>query len=303
MAENETKTLELDPKITSEDSPKKENINIFDEFSTDNSLEEEVNSLKKKSKKDIYYYFQIYGKVIQTLFFLIFIWIIILWVYVYIQKSDNMVNVSYLNQVCGFFKADVPNPEANCSSISYSHKHYENKLQTLEKDISSNILWVLPVVYESENFLKSKEIAFLVDKSETKLDIIKVLEDFNNLKKDFTWLDRRKLVCGNFKINSIESTLSVSCSSYSKWYEWNIIWFSWEKSLDEVKWTSISIANSFLNYIEKKSENFSLIEKTKIFSNKEVLLDSWYTSQTTFKFKLKINKLKLWKEQKDNKML
>jgi hypothetical protein len=91
----------------------------------------------------------------------------------------------------------------------------------------------------------------------------------------------------------------LTCDAYSQSYENNwIVWFSWntEKKDEYVSWTSLSLANSFLNYIEKKKDSgFTIIDKQKLFEVEPVSWDSdiWrttgYTKKTTFNIKLKIN--------------
>jgi hypothetical protein len=58
----------------------------------------------------------------------------------------------------------------------------------------------------------------------------------------------------------------------------------------------LSVANSFLNYLEKKQDNgFTLIDRQKLFEIVNVAWDSdiWrttgYTKKTTFNIKLRIN--------------
>jgi len=43
-------------------------------------------------------------------------------------------------------------------------------------------LLVLNKIYEIDNFLKTKEVIFLLNKSQNKFKILKVLEEFDNLK-------------------------------------------------------------------------------------------------------------------------
>jgi hypothetical protein len=93
-------------------------------------------------------------------------------------------------------------------------------------------------------------------------------------------------------IDSINRTLEITCDAYSQGYEekW-ITWFSWDINEPEnakLSWTSLSVANSFLNFIEKKSTNFTLVDRQKVFSIENVIF-AWYTKKTKFNIKLKIN--------------
>jgi hypothetical protein len=100
-------------------------------------------------------------------------------------------------------------------------------------------------------------------------------------------------------IDSIEKILNVVCDAYSQGYENNwIVGFSGnaERKDEYISWTSLSLANSFLNYIEKRKDSgFTVIEKQKLFEAETVSWDSdvgratGYTKRTTFDIKLKIN--------------
>jgi hypothetical protein len=79
----------------------------------------------------------------------------------------------------------------------------------------------LVAIYERENFLKSKDVTFLLDKSKNRLQIIEVLEKFEFLKKDFLQISKSRIQCRNITINSVEKVLEVTCDAYSQGYENN----------------------------------------------------------------------------------
>jgi hypothetical protein len=57
-----------------------------------------------------------------------------------------------------------------------------------------------------------------------------------------------------------------------------------------LKWTSISIANSFLNYIEKQSTVFSIVNKQKVFRSETILWEKTnFTNKTQFNLVLNYN--------------
>jgi hypothetical protein len=96
----------------------------------------------------------------------------------------------------------------------------------------------------------------------------------------------------------VEKVLEVTCDAYSQGYENNwIVGFSGEvrKKSEYISWTSLSLANSFLNYIEKTSKDFTIVDKQKLFEigsvdwSSEIWLATGYTKRTTFNIKLKIN--------------
>lgn len=269
--------------------------NIFDDFSTDSSLLEEVKKIKEEEKKDIFYFISKGTNLVKM--FLIFIIIIIMFSsgYIYIQNNKNISNNSFLDPFCFLFtKKWIKTPEltAFCSSISYTKEYYETKLSEL-KNSQFNILFKnIPIIYEQWNLLNKKDVNFLIDKSKNRLSILKIFEKFDSIKNDFTWIDKRKIQCSDFFIDSSDRTLNMTCSAYSQWYERWIIWFNWQKNnTDEfTSWTAISIANSFLNYIEKNSKDFTIVNRQKTFINTPVSWESLgYTNKTLFDIKLKIN--------------
>ena len=266
-------------------------VNIFDEFATDSSLIDEVEKLKEEEKKDTYYYLSISWKILQNIFWFLFVIVFLLYWYIYIQKNDSFADKSLLDPICFVFNdSTISKPEGTtyCSSISFLKKTYELNFETIKLEQSKKILENIIKIYEDSNFTKTKEVSFLLNKTTDRLSVLEVMEKFDLLKNDFWWIDKRKIQCQKIKIISELKILEMECYSYSQWYEKWIIWFSWIKNSDEIWWTSITIANSFLNYIEKNSKDFSLLERQKIFEIESV---SWetngYTNKTSFDVKLK----------------
>ena len=86
--------------------------------------------------------------------------------------------------------------------------------------------------------------------------------------------------------------LSMKCQAFAWWYTSEIIWFSGNKNSkqDSLNGTSISIANSFINFLEKNATKYFLVvERQKIFESQPVIWKDGYTNQTNFDLKLKIN--------------
>lgn len=268
-------------------------VNIFDEFATDSSLIDEVEKLKEEEKKDTYYYLSLSWKIFQNIFWFLFVVVVVLYGYIYIQKSDSFVDKSLLDPICFIFNdTTISKPEGTtyCSSISFLKKTYESNLENIKLDQSKKILENIIKIYEDSNFTKTKEVTFLLNKTDDRLSVLDIIEKFDLLKNDFWWIDKRKVQCEKIKIDIETKIMEMQCYSYSQWYEKWIIWFSWIKNTDEIWGTSITIANSFLNYIEKNSKDFSLLERQKVFEIQNV---SWetngYTNKTSFDVKLKIN--------------
>lgn len=279
--------------LNSETSSVETSKNIFDEFSTDSSLINEVEKLKEEQTKDMFYYLSMISKVFQKIFILILVFFIFSYWFIFIQKNETFSDNALIDSVCFLFSdSSIEKPEwtTYCSSISYVKSYYKNKLTLLKQEQSKKILENLVKIYEQENFTKTKEMSFLINKWKETSWILQILEKFNTLKNDFWWIDKSRIQCEKLEINFTNKTLNMKCISYSQWYERWIIWFSWKKNYDEIWWTSISIANSFLNYIEKNSSDFTLTERQKIFSSENVIWETnWYTNKTSFDVILKIN--------------
>lgn len=273
--------------------------NIFDDFSTDSSLIEDVKKSKERMKKDWYYYLSILWKLFQWVFIVLLISSIIIFAYIKIQESENFKNNSFLDPFCFIIKrTEVASPYTYCSSITATKKYYEEELSTLKAKQTKWMLSNLVVIYENENFLNSKDVTFLKNESQTRLDTIKVLEEFDSLKKAFLWLEKNKIQCARWSIDANNKVFEITCNAYSQSYENNwIVWFSWDPTKKEeyVSGTSASIANSFLNYLEKNATWFSVFDRQKMFESDTILdsselwITSWFTKRTNFTIKLKIN--------------
>jgi hypothetical protein len=91
-------------------------------------------------------------------------------------------------------------------------------LEALEIDENKTILSILERLYNVENFLNSKEVIFLVDKSENKLQTLNILEKFDDLKNEFN-VEKEKIQCNSLNIDSKKSLLTMNCESFSQGYE------------------------------------------------------------------------------------
>jgi hypothetical protein len=152
--------------------------------------------------------------------------VILAFAYVRIQEDSSMVDASYLNPICFLFKnSNVSNPEGTfyCASASYTKNFYEQQLNNLEKEQSRKILSNLLNIYEKENFLKSKDVLFLLDKSKNRLQVVEVLNKFDALLKEFILPNKNKIQCRNVNIDSVNKTFEITCDAYSNSYESNSI--------------------------------------------------------------------------------
>lgn len=257
--------------------------NIFEWFEGNLSLDKEVKNIKESEKKDIFYYLSFFWRAFEILFFcLLFVFLLCL-LYINIQKNDTVINSTTLDPFCQLILWDLNNKYDYCYSVYALNKEYNKDYNKLINYQVSKILEIVWDVYEVDNFTKSKEVDFLINETKTKVRPLKVIEKFDNLKRGFH-IDKDIIRCNNFLIKS-NNILSADCEASSTFYE-RILWFDWTNNY-MVEWTSISIASSFLNYIERKSSDFILINKQKLFTSKSIVWDNWwFNNKTHFKLEL-----------------
>ncbi|MFC1797711.1 hypothetical protein ACFLY2_00560 [Patescibacteria group bacterium] len=83
-----------------------------------------------------------------------------------------------------------------------------------EKQVQ-DILAILEKLYSVENFTKTKDVIFLADKSDNKLQVLSILEEFDNLKNAFDPVVKEKIQCDSIVIDSSKQNISMSCSAFS----------------------------------------------------------------------------------------
>lgn len=264
--------------------------NIFDEFETW-ELKEEIKATKPLVKKNVYDYLSITAGIFSTIFWLSLFVVGGVYGYSYFQGDVERDNSSLLAPVCKVFIWNIPNlnDNGNCSSISYLEKEYTSKLDNLKDLQFSESLWLIEQIYKTENFLKSKEVIFLDSVTKNKLRPLEIMEAFDKLKYNYDSKIQERIKCEKFVIDN-EGILTASCEAFSSGYEVNIKWFDGTDN-QRVWGTSISIANSFLNYIDKQSDSFTLLERQKTFKSQGVFSEySYITKKTGFDLKLQYNK-------------
>jgi hypothetical protein len=139
-----------------------------------------------------------------------------------------------------------------------------------------------------ENFLESKEIIFLKNISKSKLDVTWVLVELDRLVSTFESSAKDKLKCSNVEITS-DYKVNMKCEALSAWYDKYIKWFNWNTD-SYVWWTSISYANSFLNFLKIEPSKFVILSEPKTFNSSKLLLNKdWFTDKTNFDLELQYN--------------
>ena len=260
--------------------------NIFEEFNDDSDLKKEVKGMVDSQEKDAFYYLSMFGTFVQNTFWVLLLVLVLLYGYIFIQENENIKDSNILDPFCVIFLWDIKNTNTFCSSITSLNKEYEKQLEVSKESQVTDIISILEQLYKLEHFIKTKEITFLSDRTESKLQALKILEEFDTLKNAFEPIEKDKILCYDIEINS-ENIFKARCEAFSAWYEDEINGFDCTDDFF-IKWTSISIANSFLNFIEKNSDELKVLDRQKIFSSQNIIWDStWFTNKTTFYLKLK----------------
>lgn len=273
---------------TDDINKKVDTSNIFDDFTDDIKLKEEIKVLVENQQRDIFYYIQKIKRFLQFFIVLLTIFISISYWYIYIQNSENYNNSSLIDPICFFILWDIVNTNTYCSSVSSLYKQYSTKLDSLKNIQNNNITSIFENVYKVENFLESKEVIFLKNKTDSKIDITWILISFDSLLTNFESTEKEKLKCYNMEIYS-DNKIKFTCDAYSSWFDKTIKWFDWTTNV-LVWWSSISYANSFINFIKTQSNNFSIINEQKIFNSTPLLLEkNWFTDKTNFNLELQYN--------------
>ena len=257
-----------------------EESDIFEWFASDEDLLQDVSEFEKDQSKDVYDYANITGNVCKILNVILFVTILLLGAYVYIQKNESYTNSKLLDPFCNIFLWNVELSDTYCSSISSALVSLNTQLDTKQTSQFKKISDIIGPLYLSTDFINSSEVVFLYDKTRQRLRPLKIISEFDRLKNEFETADKSALSCYDIEIS--ENIMSAKCDTYSSDWDKNIIlpdgetqWSIWG--------TSISIASSFLDYIEKNSSAIRVIDKPKYFSSESVSGENWgYTKKTTF---------------------
>ncbi len=274
--------------------------NIFDDFWDNSEFEDDINKKQLEIQKDVYYYLWIIAWVLK--YINIFLFILIIFVYIYVNIQNSYKSSEVLNPVCSFLlwdKIDINKLDnmwtwgvIGCPSVTLADKLYNDAINQTSKKIYIKLLKVATDYYTMKDFINSKEVVFLLDKSENKKNPLKLLSEFDKAKNTFLWNDRLKIQCKN--INVTDSMFTANCDAFSSsWDSKKIPGFNWSKTLNNLKsWTSISVASSFLNFLERQ-DNFILLNKQKVFKIQEVAWEGSYSYKTPFTIKIEKRELNL----------
>lgn len=260
--------------------------NIFKELSGDLDFWDiKQESQKVEIVKDSIYYMKIASKWMFYFNIFLAVFVLLLFSYSYIEKDESLLNNSLLNPFCSILLWwDLSSKITwDCSSVYALYNNYSSLNDSAKNTYTKIVSDILPWVYAIENFSLSKDVKFLVEKTDNKLRPLDILSDFDKLKNSFVAWDKWQILCSNIEIDK-DSNFSMSCTAYSS--DWNNSIPSSDPG-KKISGTSISLASSFISYIEKNSKDFEIIEKPKSFSSEIYSWVWYYTKKTDFNLKLK----------------
>lgn len=246
--------------------------NIFEEiasnFESDLDSNEETQEMPPEIKK-----LDIIAKVLLASLITFSVIVVFMFSYIWFQNSE-VRNTFLPSSVCWVFSGDanVDNSKG-CSSVTALNKDYEQKLNTEKFEILDKTLKLIPDTYEVEDFMNSKEVIFLLDKTKNKVRPLEILEAFDDIKNKFSSIWKSDVECQNIIINDNEE-IEVDCVIYS--YDWQ----------SDINWTSQSLAALFQLEFEK-SNDFLLLEKQRKFSSSPVFDKPLVSRKTDLHLRLK----------------
>lgn len=251
--------------------------NIFDEFETW-ALNDELQSVKKE-KKTLYDYLSLWGSILSSVFWVGLIVTVITFSYVYVQNDETKDNSTLLSPICFIFMWNTPGIDNKCSSITSLNASYDEKIEETKKNQFTEVNNLLEEAYKVENFNKSKEVIFLTSQSQNKIAVTKILNDFDDLIYNYDSSKLNQIKCEEMSINS-DMIVTMNCNTYTWDSDRSIRGLNWN---EKITGTSITLANSFLYYIENNSDKFIIKDKQKTFSKEPYFSDdNPYNTKTNF---------------------
>ncbi|MDD4151651.1 MAG: hypothetical protein PHR68_03485 [Candidatus Gracilibacteria bacterium] len=260
--------------------------NIFKELSgeLDFGNIQNVDNNGNLEKKDANYYMKLSSKILMYVNIGFFTLLLILFSYIKIEQNDTLLENSYINPICYFLLGgETSSLVGDCSSVSALSNKYNNSIKDLKTSATNKIIEISSPLFAIKNFTLSKDVKFIIDKNQTKIKPLVIFEEFDKIKNAFTSRDKGQIQCQNISMDN-DFNFSINCTAYTS--DWNTSIPTAEVG-KKVSGTSISLAANFINYLEKNSTNFEIINKPKSFSIQNYSGNGYYTKKTDFNLTLK----------------
>jgi hypothetical protein len=91
----------------------------------------------------------------------------------------------------------------------------------IRQDQFNKIVEQIPKIYELTSS-NSKEKEFLLAKSKERLKVLEIVEEFEKMKNDYSYVDKDKIVCKDIAIDS-KNVFKANCEAYSSYWDDDII--------------------------------------------------------------------------------
>ena len=260
--------------------------NIFDEFTGWEDLQDEVTKTEESHQRDMYYYLKKISSLFLGINTVLFLLVILLVAYVYIQEKEEKVEYSIFSSVCQVLLWSNDISPGTCYGVTPMLRDYEKLLNDEVTNQAMKIFPILGDIYSMENFNFSKKVSFILEKNENRLQPLNILAEFDTLKNTFSSTDKGEISCSD--IHLVNGELSMTCEAYSADWNTDIISLN-EGSIEQLSWwgTSISRASSFMHFIENYRDTpFVITQKPDTLTSTDIQL--WpYTQKTSFSMNLR----------------
>ncbi len=260
-----------------------ENQNIFEDFSADDGLGEEIQKHEEKKEKNAFFYIKKATIVLNSLNALMFLVLGVFFVYIMIQQSDAPRSYNMFKPICNVFLWDSAESTDSCYSVTYYLKENESQIASEKLIQSQKIGDMIGDIYLVDNFIYSKVVTFLITSSKNRLKPVEIMSAFDALKNTYEPIDKSKITCENISISS-PWVFEARCEAYSS--DWDSEVPTLENGIltSSDGWgTAVSVASSFIDYIENAPESdFSVVDKQKVFYTTSVTGKWIYTKKTPF---------------------
>lgn len=264
-----------------------EAVNIFADFTDDKKLKEDISKIEEKKKKTPLYYIGVSSSILKSINISFFLAITLFFAYYNIQESESF-DLSAFDPVCWVFLWSTPTPDEWCMGIKGYTNKVDAKIADMKNQQYQKIVSVIGDIYSNENFLYSKEMSFIIWESDSRVKPLQILKEFDRLKNQFEPVEKSRITCNSLDFSE-GNVFKITCDAYSSDWETKIVGFSGDKSQTMVQGTSISLANSFINFLQENATNFTITDKQKVFSATQINEAGPYTKRTEFTIEMIYN--------------
>ena len=260
--------------------------NIFEEFTQSEEIQNEVQEFEQKNEKDLFYYLKKLNSFLFSINIVIFLWITVSALYIFVQTSETKKEYNFLTPICDIFLGNNNIAQNTCYGVTPILNEYEGFLDTEKEKQAEKVLDLLGEIYAIENFNLSRKVSFLLERTNSRVRPLEIIEAFDDLKKTFSPIEKKEISCYDLAVHEW-NILELSCDAYSPDWDTKIIDLNdGGIALVQGGGTSISRASSFIHFIDNyENTSFQVLEKPEKLSAQEIQSGP-YTQKTTIQLRL-----------------